>query len=30
VTHDPSIAAQAQRRVEIRDGLVATTVEGAA
>lgn len=30
VTHDPSIAAQAQRRVEIRDGLVATAVEGAA
>jgi putative ABC transport system ATP-binding protein len=30
VTHDPSIAALAQRRVEIRDGLIATTVEGAA
>jgi putative ABC transport system ATP-binding protein len=30
VTHDPSIAAQAQRRVEIRDGLVASAVEGAA
>ena len=30
VTHDPSIAAQAQRRVEIRDGLVAATIEGAA
>ncbi|MBK8725685.1 MAG: ABC transporter ATP-binding protein [Holophagaceae bacterium] len=30
VTHDPSIAAQAQRRVEIRDGLIATTIEGAA
>jgi putative ABC transport system ATP-binding protein len=30
VTHDPSIAAMAQRRVEIRDGLIAGTVEGAA
>ena len=29
VTHDPSIAAQAQRRVEIKDGLVAVA-EGAA
>ncbi|WP_243383560.1 ABC transporter ATP-binding protein [Geothrix alkalitolerans] len=29
VTHDPSIAAQAERRVEIKDGLVATA-EGAA
>lgn len=29
VTHDPSIAAQAERRVEIRDGLIAST-EGAA
>ncbi|MBI1752494.1 MAG: ABC transporter ATP-binding protein [Acidobacteria bacterium] len=29
VTHDPSIAAQAERRVEIRDGLIATS-EGAA
>ncbi len=30
VTHDPSIAALAQRRVEIRDGLIATAVAGAA
>src|SRR5512141_1783127 len=30
VTHDPSIAALASRRVEIRDGLIAGTVEGAA
>jgi putative ABC transport system ATP-binding protein len=30
VTHDPSIAAQAQRRVEIRDGLIAKHSEGAA
>ncbi len=30
VTHDPSIAALAQRRVEIRDGLIAAHVEGAA
>ncbi|HJV88782.1 MAG TPA: ABC transporter ATP-binding protein [Holophagaceae bacterium] len=30
VTHDPAIAAQAQRRVEIRDGLVVTHGEGAA
>ena len=29
VTHDPSIAAQAERRVEIRDGLIASA-EGAA
>jgi putative ABC transport system ATP-binding protein len=30
VTHDPSIAAQAQRRIEIRDGLVALHAAGAA
>ena len=30
VTHDPSIAAQAERRVEIRDGLIATSMEGVA
>ncbi|MDE3245238.1 MAG: ABC transporter ATP-binding protein [Acidobacteriota bacterium] len=30
VTHDPSIAALAQRRVEIRDGLIAGAVQGAA
>ncbi len=30
VTHDPSIAALAQRRVELRDGLIAGAVEGAA
>jgi len=30
VTHDPSIAALARRRVEIRDGLVAAATEGAA
>ena len=30
VTHDPSIAAQAQRRIEIRDGLVAESAAGAA
>jgi ABC-type lipoprotein export system ATPase subunit len=30
VTHDPSIAALAGRRVEIRDGLVAACAEGAA
>jgi putative ABC transport system ATP-binding protein len=30
VTHDPSIAALARRRVEIRDGLVAAVAEGAA
>ena len=29
VTHDPSIAALAERRVEIRDGLIAVT-EGVA
>jgi len=27
VTHDPAIAAQAQRRVEIRDGLVVAHAE---
>jgi len=30
VTHDPSIAALAQRRVEIRDGLIALSSEGVA
>lgn len=30
VTHDPSIAALAQRRVEIRDGLIASATAGAA
>ncbi len=30
VTHDPSIAALAQRRVELRDGLISGAVEGAA
>ncbi len=30
VTHDPSIAALAQRRVEIRDGLIAAAAAGAA
>ena len=30
VTHDASIAALAQRRVELRDGLIAGTAEGAA
>ena len=30
VTHDPSIAALAQRQVELRDGLIAGAVEGAA
>jgi putative ABC transport system ATP-binding protein len=30
VTHDPAIAALAQRRVELRDGLIVTQAEGAA